>query len=168
MISIEQPQAQRTQHAAAGVIGRTAADGQDDPPGTGIQCRADQLAGAEGAAAARIALIEAKQLQAAGGGHFDDRRVALGQPAPARLHRLTQRPAHLQAAQLASTGGNDGLHAALTAVGHRALDQLRLRQYLGNTCGNGRSHTFSAEAVLERVGGDDDFHGGLLIQMPAC
>jgi len=69
----------------ATVIGGTAANRQNHPLRARIQGGADQLAGAVGAAGASIAVVQRDQLQTAGFSHFDDRGVAVGQPAPPRI-----------------------------------------------------------------------------------
>ncbi|MNF88312.1 hypothetical protein D3C84_708040 [compost metagenome] len=158
-MSIEQAQTQCPQHATASIVGGTAADGQNDSPCACIKGGSDQLSGAECAAATGIALRQAEQLQATGLGHLDDRRAALGQPAPARLNRFYQRALYLLTAQFTAAGGDDRFHRTFATIGHRALEQLRLRPDLSQAQGDSIGHPFGAEAVLERVGGDDDFHG---------
>src|SRR5690606_35170049 len=108
---------------------------------------------------AGIALTARYQLQATGLGHFDDRRAALRQPAPAGFDALSQWSAHGLATQLTMTGGKDRLHGAFAAIGHRAFDQLCFRPRLAQARRNGAGDTGSVEAVLERVGGNDDLHG---------
>ncbi|MNT50455.1 hypothetical protein D3C72_1873750 [compost metagenome] len=130
-LHVEQAHAQRLQRTGTPVVGGTAADGQDDAPGTGIQRGTHQLPGAEGAADARITLLQRHQLQTAGFCHLNDRGVAFGQPTPMGLDRLAQWSLHPSAAQLASAGGENRLDRAFTAVGHRAFDQLRIRPDIG-------------------------------------
>ncbi|MNF88402.1 hypothetical protein D3C84_708960 [compost metagenome] len=77
-LCIEQPHAQGLHGTRTAVVGGAATDGQDHPLRTRIQCRTNQLAGAEGAADAGIAAVEGHQLQTTGLGHFDDRGVVLG------------------------------------------------------------------------------------------
>ncbi|MNO99657.1 hypothetical protein D3C76_914310 [compost metagenome] len=100
-LGIEQLHAQGLHGTCAGVVGGAAADGQDHPLRTRIQCRTNQFAGAEGAADAGIAAVEGHQLQTTGLGHFDDCGVVMGQPPPGGIDRFAQWPANVGSAQLA-------------------------------------------------------------------
>ncbi|MOA01029.1 hypothetical protein D3C78_1204140 [compost metagenome] len=165
---IQQHHAQGLHRPGTGVVGGTAADRQDHPAGARIEGSANQLASAIGAAGTGVALLRRHPLQATGLGHFDDRGAALGQPAPARLDGDTQRTADPGAAPLTVTGRQHRLHRPLPAVGHRAFDQLRIRPDFGQPLGDGIGDALGAEAVLERVGGDDYFHIILRFRCTAC
>ncbi|MNN48843.1 hypothetical protein D3C81_1633430 [compost metagenome] len=161
-------QAQGSQHAATAIVGSTAADCQNNALCPCAERGVDQLASAPGAAAAGITLRTRHQLDTTGLGHLDDRRTAVGQPAPTGLHRLAQWPANGLPAQLAVAGSDNRLHGAFAAIGHGALEQLSARQRLGQAGGDGTGDTGSIKAVFERVGGDDDLHGDSPVQMAAC
>ncbi|MNI60903.1 hypothetical protein D3C73_1161440 [compost metagenome] len=167
-LGVQQLHPQRLHGAGTAIVGGAAANRQDHPLRSGIQCRADQLASAVGAADAGISLSRRDQLQATGFGHFDDRGVVVRQPAPGSVDRVAQWPANLRAAQLAFAGGQDRFDRAFTTVRHRAFEQLRIGPHLREANGDGFGDTLGAEAVLERVGGDDDFHGVAPVSMPLC
>lgn len=124
-----------------------------------VESCGNQFTGTPGAAAASIALACWHLLQATGLGHFDDCGATLRQPAPASLDVLPQWPAHGLAAQFTAAGGQDHLHGAFATVGHWALDQFSLRPRFAQARSDGAGDTGSVEAVLERVGGNDDLHG---------
>ena len=154
-----QVHAEGAQHAAAGVVGGAAAEAEDDAHGAGVQRGADQLAGAVAAGAQHVALGRRHPLQAAGRGHLDQRAALAGQPAPVRQQRRAERAAHPALALLAAGGREQRRHGAFAAVGHRPAQQLGLRPHLAQAGGDDGGDFGSAEAFLERIWGDDDFHG---------
>lgn len=143
------------------IVGRTAANRQDNALRPRIQGGADQLPGAICCRRTRVALARRDQLQTTGLGHLDNRGMAVGQPAPTCLDFVSQWASHGLPAQLAIARGKYRIHRAFTAIGHWAFDQLRIRPDLGQPFGNGLGRACGTEAVLERVGGDDDLHDGL-------
>src|SRR5690606_36783779 len=113
---VQQPCPQRLQKPRTAVVGGTAADPQDDPPGTGLQLCQYQLAGTEGGGYQGIALRRGDPVQAAGCGHLDT-CLAVAQPAPVRLYQFTQGTAYRFIPALPRGSGKQGFDSPLTPIG---------------------------------------------------
>lgn len=156
-LGVQQPRAQRGQHAGAGVVGGGAAQAQDDVTRAGVECSQDQLAHAVAAGAHRVSARRRDQLQAGSGGHFDDGR-AVRQHAPDRVDLVAQRIVHGLHARFARGRGEHRLDRALAAIGHGHADSLRAGNSGFHAAGDGLGRGWRGNAFLERVGCDDDFH----------
>ena len=97
-----------------------------------------------------IALLRRHQRQAGGLGHLKYGSLLLRQPAVRCLDRFAQRPGHIYLDQLAAEAGDQRLHSALAAVGHRHPVHLRLRRDRQDP---------GLHGCCRIPGGDAPFHG---------
>ena len=111
---VEDPGAERGQHAGAAVGAGAAADGQHQPPAAGVQGGRDDLPEAGAGRGQRGEHPAGQPDQAAGVGQFDHRRVVLA--GVAGVHRLAGRPVDGDRDQ-GESGGDRGVQGAVPAVG---------------------------------------------------
>ena len=156
-LAIQKTHTQRRQQAGAAVVGRTAAQAQHNAPHSGIQRRANQLAGAMAAGRQHIAPARFNPVQAAGLGHLDN-RLGIRQQPPMRLNRIAQRPADAGLLQLAAGSAQQRINRALTTVGHRAEQQFGIGVNARPARRDGFSNSAGTQAFLERIRGDNQFH----------
>ncbi|MNH20990.1 hypothetical protein D3C79_807810 [compost metagenome] len=114
-----------------------------------LQRRQDQLAGTDAGGEQRIALLGCHQMNAGGSGHLDDGPLAIPQQTDEALHFVAERSRHFNLQDAATGGIHQGLHSALTAIGHGQFDIGGIRQHLLETGLDGIGHRHGAQALLE-------------------
>ena len=166
---VQQPRAQRGQHACAGVVGGGAAQAQDDVARAGVERGQDQLAHAVAAGAHRISARRRDQLQAGSGGHFDDGR-AVRQHAPDRVDRpsasftVCMRASPEAAASTASTvpsppsamGTQTVCAPGIAAFTPRAMASAAAGAEMLSLNESGAMTIFTMRTSLVRIGGVHD------------
>ena len=149
---------QRLRHPGAAVIGRTAANANNDLSHAGVQRVSDQLPGSPGSGQQRITLRRRDALQPAGCRHFDKGALAIaGQPIKC-LNRFTQRPGDRQRNLMPAGRRHHGFHRPFTTVGNRQLDVLRVRINLAKALLYRRGHFQRAQTLLPGIRCDHYFH----------
>jgi hypothetical protein len=154
-IRVEQGDAEGLQHARAAVGRGAATDAEHDPPGAVVECGAQQLPHAEGAGGQRGGV--GQLAEARGRGELDHRRGAVARDD--RVDRAAVRPGD-PSGERDVAGAQRGGHGPLTAVGDGAEQQLCVGQHPGDPLGDRDRGVLGRQAALERIGGDDDAHGG--------
>ncbi|SSL81991.1 Uncharacterised protein [Klebsiella pneumoniae] len=149
---------QRLRHPGAAVIGRTAANTNNDLSYPGVQRMADKLPGTPGSGQQRVTLRRRDALQAAGRRHFDKGALAIaGQPVKC-LNRLAQRPGDRQRNQKPAGRRHHGFHRPFPTIGNRQLDVLGVRINLAKALLYRTGHFQRAQALLPGIRCDHYFH----------
>lgn len=149
---------QRLRHPGAAVIGRTAANTNNDLSYPGVQRMADKLPGTPGSGQQRVTLRRRDALQATGRRHFDKGALAIaGQPVKC-LNRLAQRPGDRQRNQKPAGRRHHGFHRPFPTIGNRQLDVLGVRINLAKALLYRTGHFQRAQALLPGIRCDHYFH----------
>ena len=156
----------------AEVVGRAAADAEEDGARAGIGGTGEKLAGAIGGCLPGVAFGGREEMEAAGLGHFEDDEPALGGKLKTdargggdfgEIHFAVMRGDGREArakdamgVEFAAGGAGEDFGKALAAVGERGLVSVGVGSangFGGSGAGGGR-----AESVLEFVEGEEDAH----------
>ncbi len=149
VLRIEQPHAQRLQHAGAAVIGGAAAHAQDEAARARVERGEDQVARATAGRVQRVALRRRDQFQAAGGRHFDHGDDVAARQAVEGVDGCAQRTGRAQVDAAAGRCGDHRLDGAFAAIGDGDLDVAGVRENLAETRLDGAGCFQRRQAFLE-------------------
>ena len=154
---VEQPEPEGAEHAAASVVGRAAADSDQELPAARTQGVGDHLAEPEGGGLPRVPLAVGEQGQAACGGHLHHGGASAVDPSVLRLDRAHQRVVDPDCAPRSPECPDNGLGGALAAVGDKGRHGLAPGKEVPDGGLRPGRRLLRGERPLERVEGQYDF-----------
>ena len=120
----------------------------------------DKLPGAVGSGYQGVSPVPRDKGQPRSASHFHDRCIAVAEHAPSGLDGFTQRAGDGVFVGTASRAPHQDFQGAVPAVGHSGDEDLGVGEDAPDAGDNGVGYLEDAQAPLEGLGRNDDFHGG--------
>ena len=154
--AVEEPIAEGARHSGAAVIGRAAADSDNEPVRAACRCREDQLSRPERGGDARIPLIRAQQRQPARGSHLDHSCGAVAEQPPLGVDFAQQWIVDSRGAKRAFCRADQRMHSPFAAVGERDLFDVRVGPRAPDAASDRGRDGDRVGRTFERLGSNDD------------